>query len=244
MARIWFQLCRLFCMSHPSLLPRFPIFLYTTLKVKNAPKSNPLKKLNMEAFRLAQVMVLTKSCRKIWLTLYPLYLLPPFVCLLLIHLHWNGNHVLFCIWVLLICIHVYVLYILPEIVWALLTVHTTQYWEYVWVCSSSVHLSAVHIYISAVAQSFVSVAEAGTSQYGPWHCQHEAPPLIPPQKIWLLTGSFHHWTSVLWFDTIVQILPFCPLSPRFLSLSDRFPFLSSFFSLSLTDGGMNLKITQ
>lgn len=89
-------------------------------------------------------------------------------------------------------------------------------------------------YKSAVAQSFVSVAEVDTSWYGPWHCQHEAPPLPPPQKLWLLKGSIHHWTSVLWFDTIVQILPFCPLSPRFLA-SDLFPLLSGFFFLSQMD---------
>lgn len=116
-----------------------------------------------------------------------------------------------------------VLYIRPEIVWALLTVHTPQYWEYVWVWSSAVSCQ-LYTYISEVAQSFVSVAEADASWYGPWHCQHEAPPLLPPQKLWLLKGSMHHWTSVPWFDTIVQILPFCPLSPRFLT-SDLFPLL-------------------
>lgn len=92
---------------------------------------------------------------------------------------------------------------------------------------------------SAVAQSFVSVAEADTSWYGPWHCQHEAPPLLPPQKLWLLKGIIHHWTSVLRFDTIVQILPFCPLSPRFLA-SDLFHFLSGFF-LRLSSGWIHLR---
>lgn len=58
--------------------------------------------------------------------------------------------------------------------------------------------------------------------------------LLPPQKLWLLKGSIHHWTSVLRFDTIVQILPFSPLSPHFLA-SDLFPFLSAFF-LSVSDG--------
>ena len=44
-------------------------------------------------------------------------------------------------------------------------------------------ISQWYTYKSAVAQSFVSVAEADTSWYGPWHCQHEAPPLLPPQKL-------------------------------------------------------------
>lgn len=52
-----------------------------------------------------------------------------------------------------------------------------------------------------------------------------------PQKLWLLKGSLHHWTSVLWFDTIVQNLPFCPLSPCLLA-SDRFPFYSGLLCLS------------
>lgn len=58
--------------------------------------------------------------------------------------------------------------------------------------------------------------------------------LLPSQKLWLLKGSIHHWTSVLWFDTIVQILPFSPLSPHFLA-SDLFPFLSAFFFQSQMD---------
>lgn len=93
-------------------------------------------------------------------------------------------------------------------------------------------------YRSAVAQSFVSVAEADTSRYGPWHCQHEAPPSLPPQKLWLLKGSIHHWTSVLWFDTIVQIFPFCPLSPRFLA-SDLALFFQVFFFFSPSLRWMN-----
>lgn len=91
----------------------------------------------------------------------------------------------------------------------------------------------IYVYCtSAVAQSFISVAEAGTRWYRSWHSQREAPPLRPTQKLWLLNGSTHHWTSVLWFDAIVQILTFSPLSPRVLG-SDLWP--------SPPDGWIHLK---
>lgn len=126
-------------------------------------------------------------------------------------------------------------YIVTKIMKVLLTAHATQHWEYIRIlyeCVPLLCISQSHTYKSAVAQSFISVVEADTSWYGSWHCQHEAPPLFPTQKLWLLNGSTHHWTSVLRFDTIVQILTFSPLSPHILG-SDLWP--------SLSDGWIHLK---
>lgn len=173
--------------------------------------------------------------------------LPPFICLLL-HLQ---NPLVTLASALNLCFFACGFHCLPSM--RMCCIFSLRLLKNCWLCmqhrienmSELVPLLCIcqlYTYKIAVAQSFVSVAEADTRRYRPWHCQLEAPPLLPPQKLWLLKGTIHHWTSVLWFDTIVQILPFCPLSPHFLA-SDVFASLSGFF-LWLSDGWINLKITQ
>lgn len=214
------------------------LIIFLTFKLTSISCGNEISHL-ISTFRLAQVTAQTKSCRKILLYIlstscHPLFALRPWInplVTLVSTLKWPPCAFFVCgfRWLTSICMYCIFSLRLCKRCWVCIQHSIENAYEFVpQLCCQW------YTYKSAVAQSFVSVAEADTSWYGPWHCQHEAPPLPPPQKLWLLKGSIHHWTSVLWFDTIVQILPFCPLSPRFLA-SDLFPFLSGFF-LSLSDG--------
>lgn len=88
-----------------------------------------------------------------------------------------------------------------------------------------------HTYKSAVAQSFVSVAEADASWYRPWHCQHEAPPLLPPSKALIVKGQHPS------LDQCSSVWHHCSDSPSLSPLTSlsrlwSFRFFQFFFSLS------------
>lgn len=82
-------------------------------------------------------------------------------------------------------------------------------------------------YRSGEAQSFVSVAEVDTRWYGPWHCQHEAPPpqLSPPFP---LKSSDCLSAAPVTGPVFFSLTPLFRFTPRIL-VPDHFQILSVFF---------------